>query len=132
MNKPETKFITDTITLEYGHVVQWLPPFHCELNPIELIWGSRKKLVAKNNTFKLNDVKELYLKAKSMTTKEVWEKSERHVIEHVENELWKTDGVQDVQLCPIIVDLQDDDDEVNDFHSHCSNMHDDDTDTSVH
>ena len=53
----------------------------------------------------------------------------KDVIEHIENELWKRDGVQDVQICPIIVDLQDADDEVNDFHSHCSNMHDDDTDT---
>ena len=113
MNKPETKFITDTIAPEYGHVVQRLPPFHCELNPIELTWGQEKKKIAKNNTFNINDVKELYLKAKSMITKEVWEKSERHVIEHVENELWKTD----VQICPIIVDLQDDDDDVNDFQS---------------
>ena len=72
MNKPETKFITDTIALEYGHVVQRLPPFHCELNPIELIWGQENQFVAKNTTtFKLHDVKELYLKAKSMITKEV-------------------------------------------------------------
>ncbi|KAJ8911544.1 hypothetical protein NQ315_012797 [Exocentrus adspersus] len=35
-----------------------LPPYHCELNPIELVWAQVKGDVARNNTsFKLSDVK---------------------------------------------------------------------------
>ncbi|GBP70621.1 hypothetical protein EVAR_98201_1 [Eumeta japonica] len=37
-----------------------LPPYHCELNPIELVWADIKGHVARNNTiFKIADVKKL-------------------------------------------------------------------------
>lgn len=30
-------------------VILWLPPAHCELNPIELIWANVKNYAASNN-----------------------------------------------------------------------------------
>jgi len=43
-----------------GHEVIRLPPYHCQYNPIELIWAQVKGEVAtKNTTFKLADVEKL-------------------------------------------------------------------------
>lgn len=42
------KFVIDDIA-EKGHTILWLPPYHCNLNPIELVWGQVKEYVARNN-----------------------------------------------------------------------------------
>jgi len=39
-NKPRlTKHVVDELARSHGHYVLRLPPYHCELNPIELIWA---------------------------------------------------------------------------------------------
>ncbi|KAJ8911142.1 hypothetical protein NQ315_004432 [Exocentrus adspersus] len=44
----------------YGHIPLRLPPYHPDLNPIEMVWAQIKNNVAKRNvTFKLDDVKKL-------------------------------------------------------------------------
>ena len=51
-------YICDTLAEEAGHTVLRLPPYHSELNPIELIWSQVKGRVAKSNTtYRLDDVK---------------------------------------------------------------------------
>ena len=48
---------------EHGHMPLRLPPYHPQLNVIELIWAEIKRMVAlANTTFKLADVKN-HLKA---------------------------------------------------------------------
>ena len=43
-----------------GHEVVRLPPYHCELNPIELAWSQVKHYIKNNNKlFTLTAVKEL-------------------------------------------------------------------------
>jgi len=43
-----------------GHEVIRLPPYHCQYNPIELIWAQVKgEVVTKNSTFKIADVEKL-------------------------------------------------------------------------
>ncbi|KAJ4431369.1 hypothetical protein ANN_19966 [Periplaneta americana] len=50
----------DNIAAEMGHEVVRLPPYHCQYNPIELIWATVKGEVAeKNKTFKIKDVRML-------------------------------------------------------------------------
>ena len=50
-----------------------LPPYHPELNPIEIIWGIMKNWVAtKNITFKLQDVKKLVTEKCADIGKEEW------------------------------------------------------------
>ena len=59
-NKPEKKYFVDELIQSHGHLVLRLPPYHCDLNPIELLWGIIKNSVAsKNSTFKLADMKKL-------------------------------------------------------------------------
>ena len=39
----------ETVAKEYGHEILRLPPYHCELNPIELAWAVEKNYVAGEN-----------------------------------------------------------------------------------
>jgi len=51
------KYVIDEKAMESNKIVLRLPPYHCELNPIELAWSVVKNNVKQNNTtFKLNDV----------------------------------------------------------------------------
>ena len=42
--------IIDKIAQRYGREVLRLPPYHCDLNAIELIWANEKNFVARENT----------------------------------------------------------------------------------
>jgi transposase len=45
----------DDMAKAMGHSVLRLPPYHCDLNPVELIWAQIKHNVSVNNTqFKNN------------------------------------------------------------------------------
>ncbi|CAK1603163.1 unnamed protein product [Parnassius mnemosyne] len=53
-------YVVDELAKAVGVEVLRLPPYHCELNPIELVWADVKGYVAqKNTTFKMADVKKL-------------------------------------------------------------------------
>jgi transposase len=40
---PLTKeYVVDNLALQYGHVVLRLPPYHCQFNTIEMVWGIAK------------------------------------------------------------------------------------------
>lgn len=58
-----------------------LPPYHCEFNPIELVWARAKTAVAKKNLqyklkFAMNVMKEEALKCDA----KYWEKLHKHII----------------------------------------------------
>ena len=36
--------MVESFVLARGHRVVWIPKYHCELNPIELVWGMAKRL----------------------------------------------------------------------------------------
>ena len=71
--KSDPRYRIDQVTREAGHTVLRLPPYHCDLNPIELIWSHLKRYVAANNvTFKLPDVQQLAEGAFKTITAERW------------------------------------------------------------
>jgi transposase len=54
------KFRIDALAEESGFNVLRLPPYHCDINPIEQIWSQIKRYVtAENTTFKIQDVERL-------------------------------------------------------------------------
>lgn len=62
-----------------------LPPYHCQLNPIEHAWLSVKHYVRMNNaTFKLHDVKQLLEKSVDYVTAEKWTDLIGHVLKDEE------------------------------------------------
>ena len=49
-HKPSPKFVVDELLREHAHTAIRLPPYHADLNPIELIWANLKgKLLFQNN-----------------------------------------------------------------------------------
>ena len=100
--RPKTYQIDKIIQL-FGHTTIRLPPYHCHLNPIELVWAKVKGTVARENkTFKLSDVKELTAAAIRDVDKAFFSRCEDHVLK-LEDEYWQKDGLSFLQL-PMIID----------------------------
>lgn len=75
-------YVIDKMAEEKGVTVLRLPPYHCELNPIELIWANIKGYVARHNTtFKFGDVKKLLEDGISQVTNNAWANCVKHVKE---------------------------------------------------
>lgn len=54
------EYLIDELVKSHNRKILRLPPYHCELNPIELAWAAVKGHVKKNNTtYKLCGVKTL-------------------------------------------------------------------------
>ena len=49
-HKPPQQFTSEQLIRKAGHDVLYLPPYHCQFNPIEPVWGIVKNDVAFNNT----------------------------------------------------------------------------------
>jgi len=105
VNKPATTYVIDEMVKAFGMTVCRLPPYHCELNPIEMVWSQIKRYVARNNkTFKLEDVKKLVLEAINEVTADQWNNYENHVVK-VENEMKDLEHIQDRVIDKIIINI---------------------------
>lgn len=105
----EKKYELDQLALEMGHEVIRLPPYHCQYNPIELIWAQVKGQVAKNNkTFKMCDIERLTHEALDSVTQHDWEKCVRHA-EELQDKDNEKEIMRDAVLEPIILTLLPDD-----------------------
>ncbi|XP_050063318.1 uncharacterized protein LOC126552652 [Aphis gossypii] len=117
----EKSYLLDQLTLERGHEVIRLPPYHCQYNANELIWAQVKNEVAKkNNTFKMVDIERLTHEALDSVTVQDWEKCVRHA-ETIQAQDYEKEVHRDAILEPIILtilpgdsDSSDDEDTNND------------------
>lgn len=99
----------DALAAEMGHEVVRLPPYHCQYNPIELIWAQVKgEIASKNTTFKINDVRSLLEEALNNVTITNWENSVRHSEKLQEDDFIK-EGVRDDVVQPFLINLRDSD-----------------------
>lgn len=88
-------YVIDEYAKSKDIIVLRLPPYHFELNPIELAWASVKNYVRMSNTtFKLKDVQELLVKGVEHVTPEMWTNFIRHTIKE-EDKFWKIDHISD-------------------------------------
>lgn len=98
-----SKYVIDEMAKEQDHTVLRLPPYHCEFNPIELIWGQIKGEVARNNTtFKMKDLHPLFHQAIGNVSAENWKKAIRHA-QSVEEKMWQVDITMDIIVEPLII-----------------------------
>ena len=55
--------VMETVAKEYGHEILRLPPYHCELNLIELAWAAEKNYAAgENKDMSLDSMEKLFRK----------------------------------------------------------------------
>ncbi|XP_022168279.1 uncharacterized protein LOC111038541 [Myzus persicae] len=94
--KPQyNSYMIDEYVQLHGKEVLRLPPYHCELNPIELAWAFVKKHVKmKNSTFKLADVHKLLHEEVEKCTPEMWKNFVHHT-QKEEARFWEIDFVVD-------------------------------------
>ncbi|CAH2001242.1 unnamed protein product [Acanthoscelides obtectus] len=100
------KYAIDEMAASQNKTVLRLPPYHCELNPIELIWAEVKNYIAKHNTtFKFCDLKGLFKEALELITAQKWENCIKHVKDKVEKRMWELDNILEEQVEPFIIDI---------------------------
>ena len=108
--KPQPRYIIDDLASANGHEILRTPPYHCELNPIELVWSYLKGYVARNNSScNKKGITQLFLEAKSHVDAERWAKFETRVVREFEEKLRKLDGIRDEDVNPVVIDMTDDD-----------------------
>jgi len=92
------KYVIDELANENNKIVLRIPPYHSELNPIELAWSSVKQYVKTNNTtFKLTDVQKLLHEGVKRVTPQMWKNYVNHVIKE-ENKFFELDFIIDELL----------------------------------
>ncbi|XP_025196242.1 uncharacterized protein LOC112595312 [Melanaphis sacchari] len=92
------KYVIDEIAKVNNHTILRLPPYHCELNPIELAWSSVKNYVRMNNTtYKLPDVKQLLLEGIKQVDAEMWKSFISHTKKE-ETKFYEVDNIIDEVL----------------------------------
>ncbi|XP_050674221.1 uncharacterized protein LOC126971829 [Leptidea sinapis] len=96
LHKPtEKSFKIDEFIRSHGHVVVTLPPYMCNLNPIELAWAKVKRIVKNHNVtsnLSLSRLKEVTELALTQVTEEDWCAFNDHIIILEEN-YWQRDGL---------------------------------------
>lgn len=105
------KYVIDEMARDRGIIVLRLPPYHCELNPIELIWAQVKGHVARNNkTFKMQEVRQLLLNSLANVSSENWQNAIKHAIVE-EQKMWELDDVIDttMEIEPLVISVGHDD-----------------------
>ena len=111
LNKGPPIYKVDEFLKRKGHEVVRLPPYHCELNPIKLIWGDLKRFVGReNSTFKGQDVKALMKKGFAQIDSDKWLHACEHVKSSIEQKFWKSDAIQAEEIDKIIISLDSDSD----------------------
>ena len=61
-SSPTPKYVVDEMAKAAGHEIVRLPPYHCELNPIELACSQVKRYIKEKKLFTLTAINELIFK----------------------------------------------------------------------
>ncbi|XP_076665030.1 uncharacterized protein LOC143367279 [Andrena cerasifolii] len=91
----EKTYKIDELIKSHGHNVLRLPPYMCDLNPIELAWAQLKRKIRERNpssTISKDDLQTFTREALSEITQNQWENFCRHV-EKIEQEYWSNDRI---------------------------------------
>jgi transposase len=92
-------YVIDEITKNHNKTVLRLPPYHSDLNPIEMVWTMVKDCIRENikivQTFKPEDVNHLFHQALDRIKKEVWTSCINYVKKKKERMFWNIDFICD-------------------------------------
>ena len=97
--------VVKKIAKKYGMEVLRLPPYHCELNAIELIWADEKNFVARENKeMTIEHVETLFRKRREEIGTETCKNCIKHA-RFVEEEYWKTDRIMDKKVEKFLISV---------------------------
>ncbi|XP_063387672.1 uncharacterized protein LOC134673603 [Cydia fagiglandana] len=92
-HKEEPIYEADEILRTHGHEVLRLPPYHCFLNPIELIWSiAKRKVASKNVAQSAQEFERTIRDCFESVTPNDWKKMTDHVV-HIENQYMQKDNI---------------------------------------
>ncbi|RVE47763.1 hypothetical protein evm_007518 [Chilo suppressalis] len=103
--KTEPIYEIDKLLGENGHTVVRLPPYHCDLNPIELIWGIAKQKIAAHNVGNI-DIKDVAERAFQEITEQNWKDSCQHV-QKIEDECYEREHTLYENIESLVINLVD-------------------------
>ncbi|XP_046687431.1 uncharacterized protein LOC124373082 [Homalodisca vitripennis] len=107
-HKPKEKVYRIDVALKRrGHAVLRLPPYMCELNPIELAWAKIKRVVKGNNIrgdLSLTKLEEATREAQSSVSKIDWEGFTNHTLK-LEQHYWEQDGLMEDAIDKFVIEL---------------------------
>ncbi|XP_052758589.1 uncharacterized protein LOC128202404 [Galleria mellonella] len=105
---------------EYGHEVLSLPPYNCDLNPIEHIWNLIKQRVADKNVEQYESkIKGLTMAVIASITPYDWKKQINH-IKRFEQKFWSREVTNEHELNDFIIQINPESDNSDDSQSSCS------------
>ncbi|KAG6948876.1 hypothetical protein JG688_00014893 [Phytophthora aleatoria] len=78
-SKPPPFYKAVVIATMYGHSVSYTPPYHPELQPIELIWGNMKGWIGRNPAKNVSELEEKVEASKGRIVSEDWQKAYRSI-----------------------------------------------------
>ena len=93
---PEPIYAIDEMAKQAGHEVVRTPPYHPELQPIEICWGIVKNEVGRNCDFTMKNLEIQLEKAFNKVTQETCRKLVTRV-KGIEDKFWREDALMDEQ-----------------------------------
>jgi transposase len=122
------KYEIDEILFKQGYEVLRLPPYHCQYNPIEMVWGYCKSYYNKHirsQPRSKDKVTNLWKTALSNYTPQMWANSVAHCEKLIKDDWQKLMGnfpIDDIP--PIIISLAESDEESSEFSSDAESNYD--------
>lgn len=119
-NKPVEKvYVVDKIAESRGHKVVRLPPYNCDLNPIELAWAKIKYNFREHNVtgdMSKERLESLVKSAFLSVTAQDWEGYCKKVHQQ-EEEYWRRDGIMEIAIDEVVINTAPSSDDDDDFQS---------------
>lgn len=108
---PNPVYEADQIFEQNGHEALRLPPYHCDLNAIELMWSlaKRKEASFKNIGLTSEELEKLINDSFESITSEEWKKMIDYV-KHAENKYKERDDITEKNLESFIINVGNGDD----------------------
>lgn len=111
-DRTEEHYVVDNLIREHGHEVLRLPPYHCQFNPIELVWGICKEYYDKHigkDGFSDEAVLAMWNEALSQVSSSIWSNCVNHtnklILETYDRE------VHTKEVMPLIISVNSNDED---------------------
>lgn len=108
LHLPDKRYIVDELALKYGHKVLRLPPYHCQYNPIELVWSDCKRFYDANiglGPFSVENILNKWQQALGQVTPTKWKNYVQHTKRFIEEDWVTARRIDASDILPVIINL---------------------------